>query len=104
MTIGFSRRSVSFILANDRPMPGAKGESVMRMLGSAIFVIALVPVLLVVAIALGPVVVTLLFAAGCGLVVFVLWNIPIGLSVLGHSIEKSAKSHHSSHGSRQLQS
>jgi hypothetical protein len=76
----------------------------MRMLGSAILVIALVPVLLVVAIALGPVIVTLLFAAGCALVVFVLWNIPIGLGVLGQSIEKSAKSHHSSHASRRLES
>jgi hypothetical protein len=76
----------------------------MRMLGSAILVIALVPVLLVVAIALGPVIVTLLFAAGCALAVFVLWNIPIGLGVLGHSIEKSAKAHHSSHASRRLKS
>ena len=75
----------------------------MRVLGSAILVIALVPVLLVVAIALGPVIVTLLFAAGCALVVFLLWNIPIGLGVLGHSIEKSAKSHHR-HGSPRLQS
>jgi hypothetical protein len=103
MTSGSSPRSVPFILTHHRPILGAKGGSAMRVLGSAILVIALVPVLLVVAIALGPVIVTLLFAAGCALVVFVLWNIPIGLGVLGHSIEKSAKSHHR-HGSPRLQS
>jgi hypothetical protein len=66
----------------------------MRILIPAVLLVALVPVLLVVAIAFGPILVTLLFVAACGLVVFVLWNIPIALVALGHSIQKSAKSHH----------
>jgi hypothetical protein len=74
----------------------------MRMLSPAIFLIAVIPVLLIVAIAMGPIIVTLLFAAGCALVVFVLWNIPIALGVLGHSIQKSAQSHHVRHESPKL--
>jgi len=66
--------------------------------GAAIFLVLLVPIVLLVAIAFGPIVVMLLFAVACALGVFILWNIPIALVALGHSIERSAKSHHARHG------
>ncbi len=71
----------------------------MRAFAAALLLIALVPVLLIVAIAMGPIIVTLLFVAACALVVFLLWNIPIALAAFGHSIEKSARSHRAQHRS-----
>ena len=71
-------------------------------LGSAIFLIVLAPLLLVLAIAAGPVAVMLLFIVACALGVFVLWRIPMAVVALGRSIQRSAKSHHAQYRSPQV--
>jgi len=59
-----------------------------------IFTVALaVPVLLLVAVALGPVIVGIICALGFGLVVFVLWSLVIGLGLLGRSVETAGLQH-----------
>ena len=65
----------------------------------AILALALVaPLLLVVAIALGPVILGILCAVGFGLVVFAIGNLVIGLVALGYSVEQAAsrrvRAHH----------
>ncbi len=61
-------------------------------LWSLILVLAL-PVLLLVAIALGPVVVGILCAVGFGLIVFVIANALIGLGVAGKAVGDRAHRH-----------
>lgn len=55
---------------------------------SVVFALTL-PVLLVVAIALGPVIVGILCAIGFGLIVFALANAVIGLAVAGRGAERA---------------
>ncbi len=56
------------------------------------FIVAL-PVLLIVAVALGPVILGVLCAAGCGLLVFTLGNMALGLGLLGRGAQRSAARH-----------
>ena len=59
----------------------------------AILAVALVAPLLVVAIALGPVVLGIVCALGFGFGVFALVNLVIGLGVFGRSVERAAVRH-----------
>jgi len=56
-------------------------------------VVLAIPVLLVVAIALGPVILGVICALGFGLLVFVVGNILIGLFKAGRSIEHAGARH-----------
>jgi hypothetical protein len=60
----------------------------------ATFAVALVaPVLLLVAVALGPVILGLICALGFGLIVFVLWSLAVGLGLFGRSLERAGMRH-----------
>ena len=57
----------------------------MRIVLWSLTVVLVAPVLLLVAIALGPVVLGVLCAVGFGLIIFAIANAVIGLGVAGHS-------------------
>lgn len=63
----------------------------MRLLIGAIAVIIALPVALLVAVALGPVIVGVLLGLGCGFVVFVIGNILVGIGLLGRSAEQAGE-------------
>lgn len=66
----------------------------MRPLFAIVVGVLAIPLLLIVAIALGPVAVVAVAVAGFGLVVFLLWSIPVGLSMLGRSAERHLRHEH----------
>jgi polyferredoxin len=68
-----------------------------KVLAGILAVVLALPVLLVVAIALGPVVLGILCAVGFGLIVFAVVNILIGIGALGSRAVEQAGSWHSRH-------
>jgi hypothetical protein len=65
----------------------------MKLLIAFFSVIVALPVLLIVAIALGPVILGVLCAAACGFIVFTLGNMALGLGWLGRGAQRSAARH-----------
>ena len=61
----------------------------MKLILAILAVVLAIPVLLVVAIALGPVILGVICALGFGLVVFVAGNLVIGLGKAGRSLEQA---------------
>jgi hypothetical protein len=68
-----------------------------KVLAGILAVMFALPVLLVVAIALGPVVLGILCAVGFGLIVFAVVNIVIGILAVGNRAVEQAGSWHSHH-------
>lgn len=63
--------------------------------GTASAILALMlalPILLLLAVALGPVILGIICALACASVVFVLWNLAIGLGLLGRFLESAGMS------------
>jgi ABC-type anion transport system duplicated permease subunit len=60
---------------------------------SILGLVLMLPILLVIAIALGPVAVGILCAVGFGLIIFVVWNAAIALGMAARSVERRAFQH-----------
>ncbi len=73
----------------------------MKVLVGIVAVVLALPVFLVVAIALGPVMLGLLCAVGFGLIVFVFVNVLIGIGALGSRAVEQAGSWHARHTAHQ---
>lgn len=56
-------------------------------------VVMALPLLLILAVVLGPVILGIMCAAGCALIVFSLGNLVLGLGWLGRSIERAGLRH-----------
>ena len=65
----------------------------MKVILAILAVVLAIPVVLVVAIALGPVILGIICALGFGLLVFVVGNIVIGLFKAGRSLEQAGARH-----------
>jgi hypothetical protein len=64
------------------------------MLLLALFVLVLaVPVLLLIAVALGPVTIGIICAIGFGLMVFALWSLVVALGAFGRSVGRAGSRH-----------
>ncbi len=65
----------------------------MKVVLAILAVVLAIPVLLVVAIALGPVILGIICALGFGLIVFAVGYLVIGLGKLGRSLERAGSRH-----------
>jgi len=72
-----------------------------KVLAGIFAVVLALPVFLVVAIALGPVMLGILCAVGFGLIVFVFVNVLIGIGALGNRAVEQVGSWHSRHATHQ---
>lgn len=68
----------------------------MRLLATILAAALVLPLLLLAAVALGPVTLVFISAVGFGLVVFAIFNIPVVLGVLGRALQRAGV-HHSHH-------
>jgi len=60
----------------------------MKLALSILGFVLMLPILLVIAVALGPVTVGILCAVGFGLIIFVIWNAVIALGMAARSVER----------------
>ena len=70
----------------------------MKMVFAILVAALMAPLLLVVAIALGPVILGIICALGFGLIVFVVGNVAIGLGLVGRSLERAGLRYTRQHG------